>query len=89
MNKLASIFVCWIIVFLMAAPNPCGASDAAPKAGVNNIAVTHKTNVADAFSKAFADIKEAEALIYKTSASGPVVLVARVQAGQWITLASS
>lgn len=63
--------------------------DAAPKAGVNNIAVTHKTNVADAFGKEFADIREGEALVYKTSASGPAVLVARVQAGQWITLAGS
>lgn len=63
--------------------------DAAPKAGANNIAVTHKTNVADAFGKEFADIKEGEALVYKTSASGPAVLVARVQAGQWTTLAGS
>ena len=44
--------------------------NAPPKAGVNNLAVTHKTNVADAFS-------------------GPAVLIARVQAGEWIALAGS
>jgi Histidine phosphatase superfamily (branch 1) len=61
--------------------------DAAPKSGFNNIAVTHKTNITDAFGKEFADIKEGEALIYKTSTSGPAVFVARVQAEQWTALA--
>jgi phosphohistidine phosphatase SixA len=61
--------------------------DAAPGSGLNNIAVTHKTNITDAFGKEFADIKEGEALIYKTSTSGPAVFVVRVQAEQWITLA--
>lgn len=63
--------------------------NAPPKAGVNNLAVTHKTNVADAFGKEFADIREGEALVYKTSASGPAVLIARVQASEWIALAGS
>lgn len=63
--------------------------DAAPKAGSNNLAITHKTNVTDAFGIEFADIRESEALIYKTSASGPAVFVMRVQAGQWVTLAGS
>jgi hypothetical protein len=63
--------------------------NATPKAGVNNLAVTHKTNVADAFGKEFADIREGEALVYKTGASGPAVLGARVQAGEWIALAGS
>ncbi|MBR1120693.1 histidine phosphatase family protein [Bradyrhizobium lablabi] len=63
--------------------------DVAPKPGLNNLAVTHKTNVADAFGKEFADIKEGEALVYKTSASGPAVLVARVQASEWIARAGS
>ncbi|MBR1187264.1 histidine phosphatase family protein [Bradyrhizobium sp. AUGA SZCCT0160] len=63
--------------------------DAAPKAGLNNLAITHKTNVTDAFGKDFADIRESEALIYKTSVSGPAVFVMRVQAGQWVTLAGS
>jgi hypothetical protein len=56
---------------------------------LNNLAITHKTNVTDAFGKEFADIREGEALIYKTTASGPAVFVMRVQAGQWVTLAGS
>ena len=60
-----------------------------PKAGVNNLAVTHKTNVADAFGKEFADIREGEALVYKTSAEGPAVLIARVQVSEWIALTGS
>lgn len=63
--------------------------NASPKAGVNNLAVTHKTNVTDAFGKEFADIREGEALVYKTSASGPATFVARVPASEWITLAGS
>jgi hypothetical protein len=63
--------------------------NAPPKAGLNNLAVTHKTNVADAFGKEFADIREGEALVYKTGASGPAVLIARVQASEWIALAGS
>jgi hypothetical protein len=63
--------------------------NAPPKLGLNNLAVTHKTNVADAFGKEFADIREGEALVYKTSASGPAVLVARVQASEWIALAGN
>jgi len=58
--------------------------NAAPKPGVNNLAVTHKTNVADAFGKEFSDIREGEALVYKTSSSGPAALIARVQANEWI-----
>ena len=60
-----------------------------PKAGANNLAVTHKTNVTDAFGKEFADIREGEALVYKTSASGPAAFVTRVQASEWIALAGS
>jgi phosphohistidine phosphatase SixA len=63
--------------------------NALPKPGVNNLAVTHKTNVADAFGKEFADIREGEALVYKTSTSGPAILIARVQASEWIALAGS
>lgn len=63
--------------------------DAAPKTGVNNLAITHKTNITDAFGKEYADIREGEALIYKTSASGPAVFVMRVQADEWVTLAGS
>lgn len=60
---------------------------APPKAGANNLAVTHKTNVTDAFGKEFADIREGEALVYKTSASGPAAFIARVQASEWIAQA--
>jgi phosphohistidine phosphatase SixA len=63
--------------------------NAPPKPGVNNLAVTHKTNVADAFGKEFSDIREGEALVYKTSSSGPAALVARVQANEWIAHAGS
>jgi len=63
--------------------------NAPPRAGFNNLAVTHKTNVADAFGKEFADIREGEALVYKTGASGPAVLITRVQASEWIALAGS
>ena len=62
---------------------------APPKAGANTLAVTHKTNVTDAFGKEFADIREGEALVYKTSASGPAAFVARVQASEWIAQAGS
>lgn len=61
--------------------------DAAPGPGMNTLAVTHKTNVTDAFGKEFADIKEGEALVYKTNAPGPATFVTRVQAAQWTTLA--
>ena len=57
---------------------------ALPKAGVNILAVTHKTNVADAFGKEFANIREGEALVYKISVSGPAVLIARVPPGELI-----
>jgi phosphohistidine phosphatase SixA len=63
--------------------------NAPPKAGLNNLAVTHKTNVADAFGKEFGDVREGEALVYKTSASGSAVLVTRVQAGEWIAKGGS
>jgi hypothetical protein len=63
--------------------------NAPSKPGVNNLAVTHKTNVADAFGKEFSDIREGEALVYKTSSSGPAALVARVPANEWIAHAGS
>jgi hypothetical protein len=61
---------------------------APPKAGANNLVITHKTNIADAFGKDLSDVREGEALIYKPSPSGPSVLIARVQASEWIAQAS-
>ena len=58
-----------------------------PRPGLNNLVVTHKTNIADAFGKDFADVREGEALIFKPSASGPAAMVTRVQAGEWIAQA--
>jgi broad specificity phosphatase PhoE len=60
-----------------------------PKAGLNTLAVTHKTNIADAFGKDFADVREGEALVFKPSPSGQPVLVGRVQASEWIAQAGS
>ena len=37
----------------------------APAIGTNNLLITHKTNIADAFGKELADVKEAETLIYQ------------------------
>jgi hypothetical protein len=60
-----------------------------PKAGSNTLAITHKTNITDAFGKEYADIKEGEALIFKPNASSPATFVMRVQADQWVFLARS
>jgi phosphohistidine phosphatase SixA len=59
----------------------------APAPGTNNVLITHKTNIADAFGKTFGDVKEGEALIYKPSPSGAPTLVERVQASEWIAQA--
>ena len=55
----------------------------APANGTNNLLITHKTNIADAFGKEFGDIKEGEALIYQPNPSGSPTLVGRVQASEW------
>jgi hypothetical protein len=51
--------------------------------------ITHKTNIADAFGKELADVKESETLIYQPSPSGPPTLVRRVQASEWIAEAEA
>ena len=61
---------------------------APPKAGANNLVITHKTNIADAFGKDLSDVREGEALIYRPSPLGPSVLITRVQASEWIAQAS-
>jgi phosphohistidine phosphatase SixA len=54
-----------------------------PKAGANNVLVTHKTNIADAFGKQFSDVTEGEALVFRPASSGQPTLLARVLPQQW------
>ena len=61
----------------------------APASGTNNVLVTHKTNITDAFGKDFSDVKEGEILIYKPDPSGPPTFVGRVKANEWTAQASS
>ena len=49
----------------------------------NNILVTHKTNISDAFGNQFSDVKEGEALIFRPVNSGEPTLLARVLPQQW------
>jgi len=60
-----------------------------PAMGTNNLLVTHKPNIADAFGKELADVKEAETLIYRPNPSGPPTLVGRVEASEWLAQAGS
>ena len=57
---------------------------AAPEAGVNTLIVTHKPNILDAFGEDWFDSKEGEASVFKPDGSNNLVLVARVQATDWI-----
>jgi phosphohistidine phosphatase SixA len=59
-----------------------------PTAGRNNVYVTHKPNVIDAFGKDWFDVKEGEASIFKPDGKGGYHAVARMQAEQWAVLAS-
>ena len=61
----------------------------APTIGTNNLLITHKTNIADAFGKEVADVREAEMLIYQPNPSGPPTLVGRGQASEWIAQAGT
>jgi phosphohistidine phosphatase SixA len=63
--------------------------DAPPKAGTNNMLVTHKTNITDAFGKEASDAQEGEAFVYKANAAGPAIFVARVKAADWIAQAGN
>jgi phosphohistidine phosphatase SixA len=56
----------------------------APKPATNNVLVTHKTNIADAFGKEFGNVAEGEAIVLKPNPSGAPTLVDRVQAQEWI-----
>jgi len=46
--------------------------------------VTHKPNILDAFGKDWFDVKEGEASIFRPDGAGKTVLVARLQAVDWI-----
>jgi phosphohistidine phosphatase SixA/plastocyanin len=55
-----------------------------PEAGVNTLIVTHKPNILDAFGEDWFNSKEGEASVFKPDGSNGLVLVARVQAADWI-----
>ncbi|HEV2160099.1 histidine phosphatase family protein [Bradyrhizobium sp.] len=57
--------------------------DRSPTAGTNNVLVTHKTNIADAFGKEAGDVQEGEAFVYRANGSGPATFVARIRAADW------
>jgi phosphohistidine phosphatase SixA/plastocyanin len=55
-----------------------------PEAGKNTLIVTHKPNILDAFGESWFKVKEGEASVFKPDGSGKPVLVARVQAAEWL-----
>ena len=59
-----------------------------PSAGTNTLIVSHKPNIMDAFGKDWFDVKEGEASIFKPDGSGRAIIVARVQAADWIKAAA-
>ena len=61
----------------------------APPAGTNTVIVTHKPNLVDAFGKEWVGSKDAEASVFKPDGSGQPVLVARVQAADWVKAAKA
>jgi broad specificity phosphatase PhoE len=60
----------------------------APDPGVNTLIVTHKPNILDAFGEDWFGSKEGEASVFKPDGSNDLVLVARVQAADWIKAAT-
>jgi quercetin dioxygenase-like cupin family protein len=55
-----------------------------PEPGTNTLLVTHKPNILDAFGKDWFEVKEGEASVFRPSADGKTVLVARLQAADWV-----
>ena len=55
-----------------------------PEKGKNTILVTHKPNILDAFGKDWFDVKEGEASVFRPTVDGKAILVAKVQAADWI-----
>jgi hypothetical protein len=58
----------------------------APAPGTNTLIVSHKPNILDAFGKDWFEVREGEASVFRPE-SGKYVLVARLQASQWLELA--
>jgi phosphohistidine phosphatase SixA len=58
-----------------------------PDPGKNTLIITHKPNIMDAFGKDWFDVREGEASVFRPDGSGKAVLVARVQAIDWIKAA--
>jgi phosphohistidine phosphatase SixA len=58
----------------------------APAPGTNTLIVSHKPNILDAFGKDWFDVREGEASVFRPE-SGKYVLVARLQASEWLQLA--
>ena len=58
-----------------------------PEAGANTLIVTHKPNILDAFGEEWFASKEGEASVFRPDGSNNLVLVARVQAADWIRAA--
>jgi phosphohistidine phosphatase SixA/plastocyanin len=61
-----------------------GMATTVPDAGVNTLIVTHKPNILDAFGEDWFGSKEGEASVFKPDGSNDLVLVARVQAADWV-----
>lgn len=55
-----------------------------PAAGTNTLIVTHKPNIIDAFGKNWFEVKEGESSVFKTDSSGKLILIARIQASEWL-----
>ncbi len=55
-----------------------------PEKGKNTLLVTHKPNILDAFGKDWFEVKEGEASIFQPDGSGKWILIARIQATEWL-----
>ena len=59
-----------------------------PAPGTNTLIVSHKPNILDAFGKDWFDVREGEASVFRPE-SGKYVLVAKLQAAEWLDLAAT
>jgi phosphohistidine phosphatase SixA len=57
-------------------------ANAQPPAGTNNLLITHKTNIADAFGKEYSDIGEGWAIVVQ-GRDGSTFVVRRVSPQEW------